>query len=127
MSEALSTNSVNQPGIGGPAPLLTLTENAVAKVTQFYDKMPEAKGKFFRVFVEGGGCSGFQYGFNFDEERPGDDFIDCGNLKVLIDPNSKPYLIGSVVDFVEDFRGSGFTVKNPNSKGTCGCGTSFTV
>lgn len=127
MPEAMNTNTAHEPGIGGPAPVLSLTESALAKVAQFYEKMSEAKGKFFRVFVEGGGCSGFQYGFNFDEERPGDELVECGALKVLVDLNTKPYIMGATVDFVEDFKGSGFTVKNPNSKGSCGCGTSFTV
>ncbi|MBI4410862.1 MAG: iron-sulfur cluster assembly accessory protein [Deltaproteobacteria bacterium] len=111
----------------GSKPLISLTDNAVAKVKVFKEKMPDAKEKSFRVFVEGGGCSGFQYGFTFDEFRAGDEKVACGDIDVLVDTQSRVYLMGSVVDFVEDFKGSGFTVRNPNSKGSCGCGTSFTV
>ncbi|MBI2340233.1 MAG: iron-sulfur cluster insertion protein ErpA [Deltaproteobacteria bacterium] len=111
----------------GLKPLVSLTDNAAAKVRAFREKTPDAKDKMFRVFVEGGGCSGFQYGFTFDELRAGDEKVACGDIDVLIDPQSKTYLMGSVVDFVEDFKGSGFTVRNPNAKGSCGCGTSFTV
>lgn len=113
--------------LGAPPPIINLTKNAVNKVLDFSQKMSESKGKFFRVFVEGGGCSGFQYGFNFDDQREGDALIDCGEVKVLLDPNSQQYVAGSVVDFVEDFKGSGFTVQNPKAKAHCGCGTSFTV
>src|SRR3990167_6561496 len=100
----------------GFKPLISLTDNAIAKVKAFREKMPDAKEKSFRVFVEGGGCSGFQYGFTFDEQKAGDEVAQCGEILVLIDPQSKIYLMGSEVDFVEDSKGSGFTVRNPNSK-----------
>ncbi len=120
-------NPQSQVGIGAPPALITLTPNAVAKVKDFAQKMPESQGKMFRVFVEGGGCSGYQYGFNFDEERPGDTVVDCGEVKVLLDAHSINYVRGSTVDFIEDFKSSGFAVTNPNAKASCGCGTSFTV
>lgn len=124
--ENIST-PVNQVGIGAPPQALILTEKAIGKIKEFAEKMPESKGKMFRVFVEGGGCSGFQYGFNFDDERPGDEVVHIGEVSVLLDASSRPYLLGSVVDYVEDFKGAGFNVKNPNAKASCGCGTSFTV
>jgi len=119
---------VNQVGIGAPnTAALTLTDKAIAKIKEFAAKMPESQGKMFRVFVEGGGCSGFQYGFNFDDERPGDEILTFADVKILIDPSSRPYLLGSSLDFIEDFKGAGFSVKNPNAKASCGCGTSFSV
>ena len=82
----------------------------------------------FRVYVTGGGCSGFQYGFKFDDnEAFDDDVIDFGEFKVLIDSMSYPYLYGSTLDFVEDLSGAKFVIKHPNAKTTCGCGESFTV
>ncbi len=111
----------------GPVTVLSLTPSAIAKVKDFAAKMPDSAGKHFRVLVEGGGCSGMQYGFNFDEFRDGDTLIDCDDIKVLLDANSKDYVFGSTVDFVEDFKGSGFSVQNPKAKASCGCGTSFTV
>ena len=81
-----------------------------------------------RVFVTGGGCSGFQYGFKFDPETAfDDDIIDFDNFSVLLDSISYPYLYGSTLDFIEDLSGSKFVIKNPNAKTTCGCGESFTI
>lgn len=111
----------------GPVQAIFLTEQAVAKVKDFAQKMPDTTGKNFRVYVEGGGCSGYQYGFSFDTKKEDDMVVDCNGVSVLLDPQSKLYLNGCTVDFVEDFKSSGFTVKNPNAKASCGCGTSFTV
>ncbi|MFQ5745545.1 MAG: HesB/IscA family protein, partial [Acidobacteriota bacterium] len=91
----------------------------------------EAKGKYLRLFVQGGGCSGFEYGFSFDEPKEGDEKIPQGagdeEIEVLVDHFSMPYLEGSVVDYYEDFSGSGFKVNNPKATGTCGCGHSFSA
>ncbi|QQR81574.1 MAG: iron-sulfur cluster insertion protein ErpA [Deltaproteobacteria bacterium] len=106
---------------------LQLTENAIKKVVAFSTGNKEAEGKHLRIYVQGGGCSGFEYGFTFDDLRDDDQVLEFGNIKVLLDPISQPYLQGSTVDFVEDFRGSGFSVKNPNASGSCGCGHSFSV
>lgn len=106
---------------------LHLTEKAIQKVQSFATGNQEAEGKFLRVYVQGGGCSGFEYGFMFDEKRDDDQVIPVGPIQVLLDPISLPYLEGATVDFVEDFRGSGFSVKNPNATGSCGCGHSFSV
>lgn len=107
--------------------MVQLTGSAVTKVKAFGESNDDFRGKTFRVFIEGGGCSGFQYGFTFDEERDGDTRVHSGEVDVLIDMQSAMYLNGSVVDFVEDLRGAGFVVKNPNASGTCGCGHSFSV
>ncbi len=96
--------------------MITLTEKAIAKVAEFAAGMPEADGKDLRIFIQGIGCSGLQYGFTFDDKRDGDTRIEAGDLHVLIDAQSAPYLTGSTVDFVEDERGAGFSVDNPNAE-----------
>ena len=106
---------------------VSLTERAIGKVKQFAESDEGFRGKTFRVFVEGGGCSGFQYGFTFDEEHEGDTRVKLKDVEVLIDNQSAMYLNGSVVDFVEGLSGAGFVVKNPNVSGSCGCGHSFSV
>ena len=106
---------------------LNVTEKAIEKVKNFAAQDQNSEGKGLRIFVQGGGCSGFQYGFAFDEMKDGDTTIETGDIKVIIDPYSAPYLANSTVDYVEDFRGSGFVVQNPNAKSTCGCGSSFQV
>lgn len=105
--------------------MLTITDKAVDKVRFYAEQMEEAVGKELRIYVQGGGCSGFQYGFTFDDHQDGDTVIEAGGVKVLVDPMSLQYLTGATVDFVEDLRGSGFVVENPNAVRTCGCGHSF--
>ena len=81
-----------------------------------------------RTFVQGGGCSGFTYGFTFDEEQNDDDFeVPVNDFKLLIDSMSMQYLQGAVIDYKEDLMGSNFSIKNPNATTTCGCGSSFGV
>jgi iron-sulfur cluster insertion protein len=106
-------------------PLLTLTDAAIEKVKYFARTMPDSDGKALRVFIQGGGCSGFQYGFTFDEKKEGDNIIEQGGITVLVDQQSSTYLKGAKVNYVEDFRGAGFSVENPNATGGCGCGKSF--
>ena len=106
---------------------LKLTEKAVAKIKEYQEKMPEAKGKTFRVYVQGGGCSGFSYGFIFDEKRDDDLSVSNGGVDCFVDPQSAMYLSGCTVDFVESLSGAGFYVENPNATGTCGCGSSFSA
>jgi iron-sulfur cluster insertion protein len=110
---------------GAPGPLLSLTEAAVEKVKHFATTMPDSQGKPLRIFIQGGGCSGFQYGFTFDEKREDDNVIETGGIQVVVDPQSAQYLKDAKVDYVEDFRGAGFSVENPNATGGCGCGKSF--
>ena len=123
MSSTLTENS------SAPAPsgdfVLALTDRAVDKVKDFAAKMPEAAGKALRVFIQGGGCSGFQYGFTFDDKRPTDHVVKARDIEVIVDPASAAKLQGATVDFVEDFRGAGFSVENPNATHGCGCGKSF--
>lgn len=106
-------------------PLLELTESAVAKVKYFAETMPDSVGKPLRVFVQGGGCSGFQYGFTFDEKHDNDNVMEQGGITIVVDPQSAMYLKDATVNYVEDFRGAGFSVENPNASGGCGCGKSF--
>ena len=104
---------------------ITLTNSASERIVSVLNKDKSSK---FRVYVTGGGCSGFQYGFKFDDDQAfDDDVIDFGNSQVLIDSLSYPYLFGSTLDFVEDLSGAKFVINNPNAKTTCGCGESFTV
>ncbi len=111
---------------GEGKPLLELTDAAVAKVKYFAETMPDSVGKPLRIFIQGGGCSGFQYGFTFDEKKENDIVMEQGGITVVVDPQSVTYLKDSTVDYVEDFRGAGFAVKNPNATGgSCGCGKSF--
>lgn len=111
----------------GPTPVLLLTERAITRVKDFSLKASDGNKKLFRVYVEGGGCSGYQYGFAMDEKKEDDLQLSFGEVTVLVDPQSRLYLHGSTLDYVDDLKGSGFTVQNPNSKGSCGCGVSFTV
>ena len=81
-----------------------------------------------RTFVQGGGCSGFQYGFTFDDEQNEDDFeFPIGTFKVLVDAMSMQYMQGATIDYKEDLMGSSFAISNPNAQTTCGCGSSFTI
>ena len=106
---------------------LTLTDSAMSRIANVMSGNDEL-GTKFRVYVTGGGCSGFQYGFKFDSETAfDDDIIDFDNFSVLLDSMSYPYLYGSTLDFIEDLSGSKFVIKNPNAKTTCGCGESFTI
>ena len=106
---------------------INLTDNAYARIENVMGSNKELGSKF-RVYVTGGGCSGFQYGFKFDSEVAfDDDVIEFDNFSVLLDSMSYPYLFGSTLDFVEDLSGSKFVIENPNAQTTCGCGESFTI
>ena len=104
---------------------MNVTDAAVAKVKDFAAKMPEAKGKALRVFIQGGGCSGFQYGFTFDDPKPNDYVLKVQEIDVVVDKASSLKLHNCTVDWIEDMRGAGFAVDNPNASGGCGCGKSF--
>jgi len=109
-----------------PAPLV-FTDAAAAKVKTLIDEEgnPELK---LRVFVTGGGCSGFQYGFTFDEEVAEDDTkMEKNGVTLLIDPMSYQYLVGAEIDYQEGLEGAQFVIKNPNATSTCGCGSSFSA
>lgn len=107
--------------------LFTFTESAVAKVKDLIAEENNPK-LMLRVFVTGGGCSGFQYGFTFDEEMSADDtLVEKDGVKFLIDEMSYQYLVGATIDYKEDVYGSQFEIKNPNATTTCGCGSSFSI
>jgi iron-sulfur cluster insertion protein len=109
-----------------PVPLV-FTDSAAAKVKQLIEEEGNAALKL-RVFVQGGGCSGFQYGFTFDEEVNEDDTImEKNGVALLIDSMSYQYLVGAEIDYKEDLEGAQFVIKNPNASTTCGCGSSFSV
>ena len=106
---------------------LNLTDNAVSRIKNVMTANVDLGSKF-RVYVTGGGCSGFQYGFKFDSDVAfDDDVIEFEKFSVLLDSMSYPYLFGSTLDFIEDLSGSKFVINNPNAKTTCGCGESFTI
>ncbi len=125
MSSILESKPTPITPSGEAKPLLELTEAAVAKVKYFAQTMPDSLNKPLRVFVQGGGCSGFQYGFTFDEKHENDNVIEQGGITIVVDPQSAMYLKDAKVNYVEDFRGAGFSVENPNATGGCGCGKSF--
>ncbi len=109
-----------------PTPI-QVTESAIAKVRSLVEE-EENPNLVLRVYVTGGGCSGFQYGFSFDEELDEEDtLIEKEGIRVVVDPMSYPYLVGARVDYQEGLQGSRFTVENPNASSTCGCGASFSV
>ena len=106
---------------------LNFTDNAANKVRELIEEEGNAELKL-RVFVTGGGCSGFQYGFTFDEVQNEDDTVMQKNgVTLLIDPMSYQYLVGAEIDYSEGLEGSQFVIKNPNATSTCGCGSSFNV
>ena len=130
--EAMST-LVSLPG-AAPAPdyqsldrPLNFTTAAAAKVRELVQEEGNA-ALALRVYIQGGGCSGFQYGFEFDENRAEDDLaVDTDNVTLLVDPLSLQYLMGSEVDYTESLQGAQFVIRNPNAKTTCGCGSSFSM
>jgi len=106
---------------------LAVSDAAVGKVRELLAEEGNDALKL-RVYISGGGCSGFQYGFTFDEEQGEDDLaIARDGITVLVDPMSLQYLMGAEVDYSESLHGAQFVIRNPNAKTTCGCGSSFTV
>lgn len=106
---------------------LIFTDNAANKVKELIEEEGNAALKL-RVFVTGGGCSGFQYGFTFDEEVNEDDTaMERNGVTLLIDPMSYQYLAGAEIDYTEGLEGSQFVIRNPNATSTCGCGSSFSA
>jgi iron-sulfur cluster insertion protein len=108
--------------------MINVSETAAVKINELLAEENKA-GSALRVFVQGGGCSGFQYGLMIEEnsQGSGDMVYESNGVKLLVDPISVRYLSGAEVDFVDTVTGGGFTIKNPNAKSTCGCGQSFSV
>ena len=116
----MSTTEVMQD-----APALTFTDAAARKVGDLIHGEGNPK-LMLRVFVQGGGCSGLQYGFEFDEQmQDGDTCVENQGVKLLVDPMSVQYLAGAEIDYREGLEGAQFVIRNPNASGTCGCGSSF--
>lgn len=107
--------------------MVILTESAVKKIQDILES--EGKdGYGLRLYVEGGGCSGFQYGMALENTaQEGDSVEEINGIRVYVDPSSGQYLRGAQIDYVEELTGSGFRINNPNAKGTCGCGHSFSA
>jgi iron-sulfur cluster insertion protein len=109
--------------------MINVTPTAASKIAELLTE-ENKQGAGLRVFVQGGGCSGFQYGLMIDEgegDGSADQVIESNGIRLLVDPISARYLRGAEVDFVDNLTGGGFTIKNPNAKSTCGCGSSFSV
>ena len=105
--------------------MITLTENAISKLKDLFVEENNPKLKL-RTFVQGGGCSGMQYGFTFDEDKNEDDFdFDFDVVPVIVDSMSAQYLNGAQIDYKEDLMGASFSINNPNAETSCGCGSSF--
>ena len=107
--------------------MINVTETAATKITELLAE-EQKDGSGLRVFVQGGGCSGFQYGLMIDEGgADGDQVYESNGVRLSVDPISVRYLSGAEVDFVDTVTGGGFTIKNPQAVSTCGCGSSFSV
>ena len=107
--------------------MIQMSEKAVEKVKELLHA-ENKEGFGLRVAVQGGGCSGFQYGLTFENaERPNDHVLDMNGLKVYVDPMSGMYLEGVSIDYIDSLEGSGFKIENPKATGTCGCGHSFSA
>ena len=107
---------------------IIFSESAALKVKDLIAEENSESELMLRVFIQGGGCSGFQYGFTFDEsDKEGDTVVTKNGVKLLIDPMSFQYLSGAEIDYSDGIEGSQFVIRNPNASTTCGCGSSFSV
>ena len=121
------SNSANQAVDDLPPPLLVFTDAAAQKVSSLIEGEGNPNLKL-RVFVQGGGCSGLQYGFEFDEDmQDGDTCVENQGVQLLVDPMSFQYLTGAEIDYREGLDGAQFVIRNPNATTTCGCGSSFSA
>ena len=113
-----------------PTPVVpvSLTESAATKIKQLMAEEPVGEAEVLRVAIQGGGCSGFQYGLGFDRgASEGDHELEVHGVRVVVDPFSAPYLVGASIDFVDGIQESGFKIDNPQAVSACGCGHSFQV
>jgi len=116
MTDAVQQNSES---------VVSISENAARQILSMQSEQPENAGKPLRVYVEGGGCSGMQYGMVFDEKRDKDSVATLHGVSVVVDEVSAEYLRGATIDFSDALTGGGFKITNPNAKSSCGCGKSF--
>src|SRR5277367_451997 len=122
-SESMVSAEIDPP----PPEVLVFTDAAAGKVGELIREAANPNLKL-RVFVSGAGCSGFQYGFTFDEKIAYGDFcVENHGVQLLVDPMSAQYLMGAEIDYKEDLQGAQFVIRNPNAKTTCGCGSSFSA
>jgi iron-sulfur cluster assembly accessory protein len=111
-----------------PVTLVSLTERAAAKVKELQSTEPAGEAEVLRVAIQGGGCSGFQYGLGFDRGAvEGDHDLELHGVRVVVDPFSAPYLTGATIDYLDGIQESGFKIDNPHAVSSCGCGHSFQV
>ena len=124
----MQTQSATAVNTEAPASPVLLSELAATEVRRYIEEQGASESAGLRVGVLPGGCSGFQYGLNIEDEPGEDDMIlESEGIRLFVDPFSLQYLNGTEIDYVSTFQGSGFTFNNPNSTGGCGCGSSFTV
>jgi iron-sulfur cluster insertion protein len=117
---------MSAPALEMPSPVI-FTDSAAKKVKELIVEEGN-DALMLRIFVNGGGCSGFQYGFTFDDTiQEGDTSVDNGGVTLLIDPMSFQYLVGAEIDYTEGLEGAQFVIRNPNATTTCGCGSSFSA
>jgi iron-sulfur cluster insertion protein len=107
--------------------MITLSDSAQERIKQILERDPQARGKALRLYVQGGGCAGFQYAFAFDDRHDDDAVVPQDGFEIVVDPMSAVYLMGLHIDYREDLSGAGFRFENPSATGSCGCGKSFTV
>ncbi len=106
---------------------IRISDRATAKAREIFASHADAGG-ILRVYVQGGGCSGFQYGFDLEHDSEADDHVvERDGVRLVVDPLSYQYIVGSEIDYQEDLQGSQFVVRNPNASTTCGCGLSFSI
>ena len=106
--------------------MVSVTEQAAGKIRELMAEEPEGEVGVLRIAVQGGGCSGFQYALGFDRgPQDGDNEVEMNGVRVVVDPSSAPYLLGSEIDYVDALMGAGFAINNPNVVAACGCGSSF--
>lgn len=123
----MNTEQMNTEQSNLPPQALVFTEQAAEKVKELRERQ-EKSGAMLRVYIQGGGCSGFQYGFALEEQSSPDDMVvETDGVKLLVDPMSFQYLMGAEIDYLEDLQGARFVINNPNASTTCGCGASFGV
>jgi iron-sulfur cluster insertion protein len=123
----VQSKAINMTSVETNNDSIIFTEAAASKVASLIaeEGNPDL---MLRVYIQGGGCSGFQYGFTFDEnENEGDTRVETGGVTLLVDPMSMQYLMGAEVDYTEGLQGAQFIIRNPNATTTCGCGSSFSV
>src|SRR5512139_2407430 len=127
MDGATPMSTATETLVTAEEPVLVFTDSAAVKVSELIREEGNPNLKL-RVFVSGGGCSGFQYGFTFDEnEEEGDTCVENRGVRLLVDPMSFQYLSGAEIDYREDLEGAQFVIRNPNAQTTCGCGSSFSA